>query len=124
MNWDEILRMWSPLIQTVLEGLIAIAVPVIVIHVRRWLMAAELQVQSRLTQDQYTFTRWVVEGFVKAAEQMYTEADGSEKLNYVLRQSQSILAQQGLELDLTYLRAHIEEAVKDMNDKQVRALPA
>lgn len=124
MDWEGILKMWSPLVQTLLEGLIAIAVPIVVIHVRRWLVAAELEVQGRLTQEQYNFARWVVEGFVKAAEQMYKEADGSEKLNYVLKQSQSILAQQGLELDLPHLRALIEEAVKDMKDKQVHILPA
>lgn len=121
---EEILKTWSPLIQTVLEALIAIAVPIIVVYVRRWLVAAELEVQGRLTQDQYTFARWVVDGMVKAAEQMYKDADGSKKLNYVLAQSQSALARYGLELDLPYLRVLVEEAVKEMNDRQVRNLPA
>lgn len=59
----------------------------------------------------------VAETTVKYVEQIYTDIHGEDKLNAALKLASDILSEKAICISDTELRALLEAAVKEMNDK-------
>lgn len=59
----------------------------------------------------------VADTTVKYVEQIYTDIHGEDKLNKAIALASDILEQKAINISKTELRAMLEAAVKEMNDK-------
>lgn len=59
----------------------------------------------------------VADTTVKYVEQIYTDIHGEDKLNKAIALASDILEQKAINISETELRAMLEAAVKEMNDK-------
>jgi steroid 5-alpha reductase family enzyme len=90
------------------DVIVSLAIGAILVAAVAALWALALFVRQKAQVDE----RWqVVNFFVAAAEQMMRDADGEEKLEWVLEQ----LQQRYPKLDRTLIRAMVEAAVRQLD---------
>jgi len=90
------------------DVIVSLAIGAILVAAVAALWALALFVRQKAQADE----RWQVVGyFVAAAEQMMRDADGEEKLDWVLEQ----LQQRYPKLDRTLIRAMVEAAVRQLD---------
>ena len=95
------------------EAVIAIAIALVARYAIPW-------IKEKLTAEQLTKARAVVEIAVYAAEKAFGAGNGKEKLEY----AQSVLAAHGVKLDTIKLHAMIDAAIKKMEQSELYILEA
>ena len=103
----------SPYVQAILEIVLVALFSVAAFYVKQYLTQLVLRLRQNVTYEQFVIIRAVIDQLVAAAEQVYKDAGGEEKKQYVLDQAQKALAEYGLTLDLQTLDALVEAAVYD-----------
>lgn len=84
----------------------------VVTFVVAWVGVELRKVQkANAENEQYTFLQRVAEVGVQAAEQLFGEFAGEQKLQYALDYAEKKLAEAGINVETDFLRSQIEAAV-------------
>lgn len=106
---------WSELIQTVLEAVVAVVLPVAVAYAVTWLRAQRDELLSRLDEKSQKMVKDAVAIAVRAAEQSglagHIANAGKVKRDYALKMAEGYLASWGVELDVEVLAGMVEAEV-------------
>lgn len=120
---------WGKIIQTVLEAVLALALPVVVGYVATWLRAQRAALLAKLSDREREILLQAVEIAVRAAEQSglagYISDVAESKKRFALEAAERYLANFGLVMDLDVLSDMIESEVRrQFGGGEVSALPA
>jgi len=107
--------MKNELLQTLLETLIVVFLPIILSLLGAYLKKLLDQATQKLTDQQYKFISEVIDNLVRAAEQTGLKdellKEGSAKKEWVLKEASAYLVGKGIKLDLDELSALVESLV-------------
>jgi len=107
--------MKNELLQTLLETLIVVFLPIILSLLGAYLKKLLDQATQKLTDAQYKFVSEVIDNLVRAAEQTGLKnellKEGSAKKEWVLKEASAYLVGKGIKLDLDELSALVESLV-------------
>lgn len=108
---------FSSILQTILEVLITIGLPILLKFLVDWLRAKIAEAKSSMSQEQLLFAQALASSLVLAAEQNgLREAlknEGEAKKRWVMAQLESELSKRNINLNLETLSHLIESAVYD-----------
>lgn len=113
IDTKELLEAISPYIQAILEIVLVALFSVVAYYAKIYLAQLVQRLRQNVTYEQYVIIRAIVDQLVAAAEQVYKDAEGEQKKQFVLEQARKAIAEYGLQLDLQTLDALIEAAVFD-----------
>ena len=107
--------MKNELLQTLLETLIVVFLPILLSLLGAYLKKLLDQATQKLTDQQYKFIGEVIDNLVRAAEQTGLKdellKEGSAKKEWVLKEASAYLVGKGIKLDLDELSALVESLV-------------
>ena len=74
---------------------------------------------TKLTASQIEVVKTIIKALVDAAEQIYTNTNksGTSKKKYVMEMAKTKLAELGYSVDDKEIEAYLEQAVREMNNK-------
>lgn len=112
--------MWSDFVSKVLEGVLLAFAPVLAAMITAWLLAKVRSAWAEFKQNQAVpafVLEEVISIVVNAAEQMKLQGFIEDKKEYALQTAEAWLKARGFVIDLEFIEAAIESAVrKEMSE--------
>lgn len=112
METNELL---SAVVMTVVQVVLAAALPVLLTYLAKWLAMRVKEVKAGLTDQQLYTLQLVASVAVQAAEQMaladLIEQEGAKKKEWATQYMDSVLRQYGIQVDWQVIEGAIEAAV-------------
>lgn len=99
----------TPICEGIISLIITVLSIVVIPKIKVWLA-------NKLTVSQIDIIKIIVTSAVKAAEQIYSQANkaGSDKKKYVLEYVQNKLAELGMSIDTKEIEIYLEQAVLEL----------